>query len=328
MSLPEIKVCPGSLRTGFQTYSRPVLNRLFNGKQVGHILSFDSPYHGENQPSSFVESLQQMSISGVQEKFSVRLDGKTLRLIKPGEQGQYILKPQPRVGKLSDQMPANEHLTMQLAKQVYQIETAENALIFFKNGEAAYLTKRFDVLEGGGKRAQEDFAALAQRSPQTHGEDYKYQGNYLEFFQLLKRYVPAYTVEAPKLFRVILFNYLFSNGDAHFKNCSLLQTDMGDFRLSPAYDLLNSRLHIYDQDFALAQGLLPPALAQGKLREQFYQLAALAEINPRTVKRIFESFLSQKEASLELIENSFLSPRCKRSYQQAYLSRWNKLTRA
>jgi serine/threonine-protein kinase HipA len=29
-------------------------------------------------------------------------------------------------------MPANEHLTMQIARQVYGIETAENALIFFK----------------------------------------------------------------------------------------------------------------------------------------------------------------------------------------------------
>ena len=35
-------------------------------------------------------------------------------------------------------MPANEHLTMQIARQVYGIETAENALIFFNDGTPAY----------------------------------------------------------------------------------------------------------------------------------------------------------------------------------------------
>ena len=125
------------------------------------------------------------------------------------------------------------------------------ALIFFKNGESAYLTKRFDVKVDGSKLAKEDFASLAGRTPQTHGENYKYLGNYLELFQLMKLHVPAYKLEAPKLFSLLVFNYLFSNGDAHFKNFSLIETPLGDFRLSPAYDLLNTRIHIEDSDFAL-----------------------------------------------------------------------------
>ena len=44
----------------------------------------------------------------------------------------------------------------------------------------AYITKRFDVLPDGSKLAQEDFASLAQRTPQTHGEHYKYEGNYFQ----------------------------------------------------------------------------------------------------------------------------------------------------
>ena len=35
--------------------------------------------------------------------------------------------------------------------------------------------------------------------------------------EILKKYVPAYPIESIKLFKLILFNYLFSNGDAHFK---------------------------------------------------------------------------------------------------------------
>lgn len=79
-------------------------------------------------------------------------------------------------------MAANEHLTMQIASQVFGIETAANALMFFKNGEPVYLTKRFDVKEHGEKLAQEDFATLAGRTPQTHTENYKCLGNYLELF--------------------------------------------------------------------------------------------------------------------------------------------------
>jgi serine/threonine-protein kinase HipA len=170
------------------------------------------------------------------------LDKNKLRLINENEQGTYILKPIPDAGKKPDQMPANEHLTMQIARQVYGIETAENALIFFKDGTPAYITKRFDVKEDGSKWAQDDFASLAKRTPQTHGEHYKYIGNYLEIFELMRNYLTTYKLDAPRLFKILVFNYLFSNGDAHFKNFSILETSFGDYRLSPAYDLLNSRI--------------------------------------------------------------------------------------
>ena len=63
--------------------------------------------------------------------------GRQLRLTEEGEQGRYILKP-----KLSDfrnrlYSAANENLTMQIAAQVFGIETAENGLCFFQGGEAA-----------------------------------------------------------------------------------------------------------------------------------------------------------------------------------------------
>jgi serine/threonine-protein kinase HipA len=109
-----------------------------------------------------------------------------LRLVNEGERGAYILKPTPSTGKNTALMPANEHLTMQMARQVFEIETAENALIFFQNEQPAYLTKRFDLKKDGSKWAKEDFASLAGRTPQTHGAHYKYQGNYLELFHILK----------------------------------------------------------------------------------------------------------------------------------------------
>lgn len=327
MAIPKIKYCPGILAAGYNTYSNTALRRVFQGKKVSHILPYESPATHEITDALFRDNRKRMSISGVQEKFSVLLEKNKLRLILEGEQGQYILKPIPNVGKNANQMPANEHLTMQIARQVFDIETAENALIFFKNGAPAYITKRFDVNDDGGKWAQEDFASIAGKTPQTHGEDFKYEGNYLELFTLMKKHTPAYTIESIKLFKLIFFNYLFSNGDAHFKNFSLIETPLGDFRLSPAYDLLNSRLHIDDKDFALDGGLLPSNLAQGKVTEQFYRLGEQASIAKKQIQKVFHDLRSYEEKVLALIEASFLEEKSKRNYTQAYQTRLNKLLR-
>lgn len=325
MGLPEINNCPGTLAPGFHTYSKTCLNRVFHGKKVDHILPYETPAASSGTDDRFLENRKRMSISGVQEKFSMLLQKNKLRLTNEGEQGGYILKPVPGAGKKPHLMPANEHLTMQIARQVYHIETAENALIFFEKGQPAYIAKRFDVKKDGSKRAQEDFASLAGRTPQTHGGQYKYQGNYLELFQLMKKYVPAYTLEAPKLLKLLLFNYLFSNGDAHVKNFSLLETDWGDYRLSPAYDLLNSRIHIEDRDFALEDGLLPRNLAQGEIGEQFGVLAKEAEIDEHIYEELYVSMLAASSQVEKLIAASFLDATTKRSYLQSYQSRIKQL---
>jgi serine/threonine-protein kinase HipA len=327
MKLPEIKYCPGTLADGYNTYSRTCLKRVYNSKNVNHVLNYDSPSSNSETDELFNENRKQMSISGVQEKFSVIQVKNKLKLVTENDRGTHILKPIPFYGEKSDQMPANEHLTMQIARQVYGIETAENAMIFFKDGTPAYITKRFDVKNDNSKRAQEDFASLAGRTPQTHGEHYKYLGNYLELFDIMKRHLPAYRLESTKLFKLILFNYLFSNGDAHFKNFSLLETPLGDFRLSPAYDLLNSRIHIDDKDFALEDGLLPRNLGQGKISEQFRILAEKAEIREKIIDDILKMMLAKSDSVKYLIDASYLNMKTKRNYFQSYQARVKRLAR-
>lgn len=327
MNLPEIKYCPATLSEGFNTYSKTALKRIFQGKKIFHILPYDAPTSNPDMYQMFEENRSRMSISGVQEKFLLLLDKNKLRLIQENELGTYILKPIPGAGKRPDQMPANEHLTMQIARQIYGIETAENAMIFFKDGSPAYLTKRFDVKEDGSKWAQDDFASLAQRTPQTHGEHYKYLGSYLDLFELMRQYLTTYKIEAPKLFRLIVFNYLFSNGDAHFKNFSILETTFGDYRLSPAYDLLNSRIHIEDRDFALDEGLLPQKIAQGKIGFRFAKLAEKAEISEKTFQEIMGLMVSKSDSVGKMIAASFLNDSTKRNYFQSYQERLNQLTK-
>ena len=321
----EINRCPGTLAAGFTTYSRTCIKRVFNGSKVNHILPYNSLHSNQNGEDSFEDNATRISISGVQEKFSLIQLKNKIRLTKEGEQGTHIFKPIPNVSKNADQMPANEHLTMQIAQKVFGIETAENALIFFGNGDPAYITKRFDVVTGGLKLAQEDFASLAGKSPQTHGADYKYLGSYWDLFELMRENLPSYKVESLKLFKLLVFNYLFSNGDAHLKNFSIIETPLGDFKLSPAYDLLNSRIHIEDKDFALDEGLIPARMGQGNVAKQFQLLADYAGIQEKQRNAILALMVSKTENVKNLIDASFLKDGIKRNYLQTYQLKLKKL---
>lgn len=322
----EINSCPGTLAAGFTTYSRTCIKRVFNGRKVNHILPYTSLQSNQHEADTFEENASRMSISGVQEKFSLIQLKNKLRLTQAGEQGTHILKPIPTISKNADQMPANEHLTMQIAHQVFGIETAANALIFFGNGDPAYITKRFDVVSDGLKLAQEDFASLAGKSPQTHGTDYKYLGSYWDLFERMRGNLPSYKVESLKLFKLLIFNYLFSNGDAHLKNFSIIETPLGDFKLSPAYDLLNSRIHIEDKDFALDEGLIPASMGQGNVAKQFQILADQAGIPEGQMRHILALMVSKTEIVKQLVDASYLKDNFQRTYFQSYQQRLKKLT--
>ena len=260
MSLTELTVCPGTLKAGFDSYSPAALRNVFSSKQVSYVLPYLSPKKDEETNELFMENRKRISISGVQEKLSIIQVKNKLRLTEAGEQGSHILKPIPVDLKKVVEIPANEHLTMQIARQLYGINTAANALIFFQDGEPAYITKRFDLRKDGMKWNKEDFASLAGKTSQNANSDYKYEYDYVQIGKLIKQYIPAWRIEIERYFSMVVFNYLFSNGDAHLKNFAVLENKNGDYLLSPAYDLINTRLHVDDSSFALNGGLMTEEL--------------------------------------------------------------------
>jgi serine/threonine-protein kinase HipA len=288
------------------------------------------PYSGHPSSDSlemavFLENRKRISISGVQEKLSAIWDAGLIRLTKPGEQGTYILKPIPRdLGKV-DQVPANEHLTMQIAKQVYGLKTAENALIFFQNGEPAYLTKRFDVLTEGKKLGVEDFASLAGKTRETEGEEFKYNFSYEGMADLIKKYVAAAPVALETLYRQVVFNFLFSNGDAHLKNFSLLETPAGDYQLSPAYDLINTRVHVEDASLALKDGLFKDDYATESFQangffayDDFYEFGLRLGLLETRVRKVLNLYQSEHPLVETLIARSYLNDATKIEYFTAF----------
>jgi serine/threonine-protein kinase HipA len=332
MKLAELKYCPGTLAEGFSTYSPSCLRSLFNGKKVNHVLPYEQPKLSEEVTELFMENRKRISISGVQEKLSLLLEKNVLRLTKEGELGTYILKPIPQDLKKVDQVPANEHLTMQIAKQVYRLNTAENAMIFFKNGSPAYITKRFDVRDDGSKWGKEDFATLAGKTKDNAGANFKYGYSYEEAGLLIQEFVPAWRIEIEKYFSLVVFNYLFSNGDAHLKNFSLLESYSGDYILSPAYDLINTRLHVDDTDFALDKGLFADDFRSEQYKKSghpsksdFMEFAKQIGVAESRVEKLLNPFL-EKQALVEiLVSRSFLSEANKRGYLLMYSTKRNHL---
>lgn len=321
--MKKLIVCPSTLAEGFDTYSPAARRTLFDGKAVSHLLDFDSPNNPKSDNQEYALHVGRISLSGVQPKAGLVVNSNH-HLVKTieGERSLYILKPAPSSYALLDRnyCPANEHLTMQLASQVYHIETAANALCFFRDGEAAYLTRRFDVAPDGTKYQQEDFASLAGLSKAIGGSDYKYNNlSYEECAELIKDFTLAPAVEILKFFRIVVFNYLTLNDDAHLKNFSLINRGDGEYRLAPAYDLINTDLHLYNHRiFALDKGLFREGMQMSDTRsinrsdfEEFGRRIGLAK---RLVQRELDFFSIRQPLAKTLIDRSFLSEKLKKDY--------------
>ncbi|MGH9843953.1 MAG: HipA domain-containing protein [Blastocatellia bacterium] len=127
----------------------------------------------------------------------------------------------------------------------------------------------------------------------------------------------------------LVFNFLFSNGDAHLKNFSLLETPNGDYILAPAYDLLNTHLHVNDDYFALDRGLFADSTRYRNLfhpaKEDFVELGKRIGVSERRIEKLLAPFLAKQPLVESLVSRSFLDERCKRGYRLAYGTRRNDL---
>ena len=324
--MEELNICPSTLVEGFQTYSPAAVKLLFDGNPVSHILPFRSPNNEEAENEEYAKHVGRVSLSGVQPKAGLIIKGN--QLVRPSEQerSRYILKPAPSSYALLERKdcPANEHLSMQLASQVYHIETAPNALCFFSDGEQAYITRRFDVAPDGSKYQQEDFASLAGLTKAHGGSDYKYSNlSYEECAEIIGKYTTAPSVEILKFFRMVVFNYLILNDDAHLKNFSLINRGDGEYHLSPAYDLINTSLHLYEpRIFALDKGLFHEGMhltdTRTVTRVDFEEFGRRIGLATRLVKRELDNFATEQPLAKELINRSLLSDKLKKYYWQSY----------
>lgn len=331
----DIKHCPSCLDDGFITYSPKAARILFDGHKVSPYLDFE--FDGVRDRQLMIEAMHRISVSGVQEKFPAVIEKGHIRIAGDDEQSTYILKPAPWDETLRErkQIPANEHLTMQIASQVYGIKTAANGLCFTPKGKIVYITKRFDVLPDGSKLLMEDFAAVIGRNEQEDGTEFKYRGCYDDIALAIKKNVSAWMVDMERFFELVVFNYIYGNGDDHLKNFSLILQEQ-DYRLAPAYDLMNTSLHVLGDDLGLDGGLSPNIEKSDEYmrtghpsRRDFERFGERIGLVASRANRILDKFMRMPESAMGLVERSFLNDKMKRYYLRVVnerIARFNRVS--
>lgn len=239
-----------------------------------------------------------LSISGIQPKLSLKLDKKNNSLISVAEGGEYILKPQTAA---FFNIPENEQCCMDIASE-FKIDVPAHCLLPLKDGSKAYIVKRFDR-ESGVKIHQEDFAQIL-------GLRDKYQGSVEQIGHKLKEISTAPGYDAQLFFERVVFNFIIGNGDAHLKNYSVCYRDKETIRLTPAYDIVCSKLVILEEE----DSALPINGRKNKLtKEDFDKLADYLNI---PIKIRYEKFA----ANLNLMETIITNSAIKKEAQERFIN--------
>lgn len=227
-----------------------------------------------------------MSISGVQPKLSLKVQGNKLLTTETG--GQYILKPQTERFLL---LPENENLCMNIFN-IAGIETAKHTLLHFDNGINAYIVKRFDR-DNDRKIHCEDFTPVL-------GHSDKYRGSVEQIGKAIMQYTKFPGLEAQKFFKMVIMNFILGNGDAHLKNYLLLYDEEGNKSLAPAFDIVSSKLVIEgEKDTALTLSSKDKNLK----RENFIELAQYLDINEKVYSDMIDEIIAMKEDIISVVND-------------------------
>ncbi|MBR6331413.1 MAG: HipA domain-containing protein, partial [Bacteroidales bacterium] len=257
----------------------------------------------------------QTSLTGVQPKLSLNLtrhNGQS-RLTIVGLWGNYIFKPQT---ESYAQLPENEDLTMHLAEAA-KIKVVPHSLIHLADGRLGYITKRIDRTENGEKIDMEDMCQLT-----LHPTEYKYKGSYEQIAKTIATYSDTPKLDLANYMQLLLFCFVTGNNDMHLKNFSLFRPAK-DYRMTPAYDLLNVAIANPEDKEEVALTL---SGRKTRLRlSDFVDAAKSMGLEENLVYNLIGALRKALPKWQSLIQNSFLSEEKKKEYEELVLSRLRRL---
>jgi serine/threonine-protein kinase HipA len=192
-----------------------------------------------------------LSLAGVQDKLPVYIKGAQFYLPKnSGSATTHIIKP---VNAGFTDIPRNEAFCMELAQRSGFL--IPDSKIMKVGGHELFVVDRYDRQEINKEIVrihQEDFCQAmgypAERKYQETGGP-----GFIECRELIDEYLSNQGATNRLLFiRMMAFNYIIGNHDAHAKNFSILHNK--GFELAPFYDLVSTRVYPLDNKFAMAIG--------------------------------------------------------------------------
>ncbi|HPI41272.1 MAG TPA: HipA domain-containing protein [Pseudobdellovibrionaceae bacterium] len=250
-----------------------------------------------------------LGLTGVQQKISVDLEkykgDPSHRLMISGLWGNFILKPPT---KIFPDISVVEDATMHMA-EIAGITTAKHDLIKLKSGELAYVTKRFDREKNKKKIAMEDFCQLSELLTAN-----KYDSSTEKAGKIILKFASNPGLDAISFFDINIFSFLSGNADMHLKNFSLFQNEDNYIKLSPAYDLLSTKLLLSADKEEMA--LTVNGKKANLKKSDFVSLGKNLKMNEKSIENSFERILSSIPKMKVIIETSFMSMELKKSYIQ------------
>jgi hypothetical protein len=152
----------------------------------------------------------------------------------------------------------------------------------------------------------------------------KYEGSAELCVRLLRKYSAEAPIELLRWFRLAVVVWWTGNGDMHLKNFSLVADDEGRFKLSPAYDLVCTRLYIGDDPLALPVGGKRDQLTA----RSWVDLARYCGLPPKAARRVVAEVVSAGPRAEKLISRSGLPEDMQRAYRALFETRARVLTEA
>ena len=195
-------------------------------------------------PEKRIELVKDLSISGVQQKYSLVFQEDSGKLIMRNRGGQFSLKPEIKDDRFVNSLFSveNEHISMRLTEKM-GLNTALNCIVTLGGDDLGYVTKRFDYIDEDTSYLMGDFGQVMAIDATGIG---KYNPTVEEMGRALDQRLGASLVLKAELFRRVVANFILCNGDAHVKNYSLIQNRNDDDTrvFSPVYDVMNTIIHI------------------------------------------------------------------------------------
>lgn len=259
---------------------------------------------------------RRVTVPGVQPKISLHLErrrSRAKRLTLVGMEGDYILKPPVQE---YPEMPELEHLTLRLAS-LCGLETCMSGLVDLEDGRKAYITRRLDRVEGS-KLHMEDMCQLTDRLTER-----KYSGSLEQVGKVVLTHCDNALYDALRFFELTIFCFLTGNADMHLKNFSLLYKPDGSIALSPAYDLLPTKLLLPEDkdESALA--------VSGKRRrlnvDDFMAFGYRIQLREKQLTNALERLSGRLPKLFHMLDRGFCTPKTKQRYRDLIVERAQRL---
>lgn len=179
---------------------------------------------------------------------AVRIDAETAHLLFPGcslggvrpktvvmHDGTEHIAKFSRPDDLFD-VPAVEYATLRLATRAgLNVPSFELIKIL---GRSVLLVERFDRVGGGRIHYASAHSFIDPRPLSPDCREYVTSFSYAGIVEILQRYGADARADAHELYRRMVLNIMVGNIDDHFRNHAFLMPHPGQFRLSPAFDIV------------------------------------------------------------------------------------------